>query len=306
MLLPLLWWGVALGESPAATPVEAPVAPAPPSATANATTVPVPPLALKDELPRLAVSDLTAQGVSPEQAAAMTDAVIASLSNRKLFQVISSRDVQALVSAERRRQLLGICETDPSACALDLGAASDARFVLSGQLARIGSAFQISLQMVDTQKGQPVARSTRLAADLETLRSLVPYAAAEATGSPLPPPPSRILSVLVITAGGGALFSGGVVGLLELAKQQQLNDELCPSGAVAGDRCTGVNLHPRDFYIQKERELKVQQGLALGLMIGGAAIAGVGIWLMPPAERAKVSALLVPQPSGFAVVGAFP
>ena len=181
-----------------------------------------------------------------------------------------------------------------------------ARFVLSGQLARVGSAFQISLQMVDTEKAQTVARSTRLASDLETLRSLVPYAAAEATGSPLPPPPSRVLSVTMIAAGGGTLFAGGVVGLLALSRQQQLNDELCPTGAVPGDRCTGVNLHPRDFYLQRDNELSTQKALALGLMIGGAALAGVGVWLMPPAERAGLSAMLLPQPNGVAVTGAFP
>lgn len=257
-------------------------------------------------MPRLLVGDLVAQGTSSQEAAAITDAVVSSLSSRKLFQVVSSRDLEALLGAERRRELLGVCESDPSACALDLGTASDARFVLSGQLAKVGSAYQLSLQMVDTHKGQPVARSARLAGDLETLRSLVPYAAAEATGTPLPPAPSRILSISVIAAGGAALFSGGVVGLLALSKQQQLNDELCPTGVAVGERCTGINLKPRSFYMQKDSELRTQQALALGLMIGGAVVTGVGIWLMPPAERAKVSARLVTNGSGFAVVGAFP
>ena len=40
-------------------------------------------------------------------------------------------------------------------------------------------------------------------------------------------------------------------------------------------------------------------------MVGGAALLGVGLWLMPPAERAGVAAFVVPQPNGVAVVGMF-
>lgn len=259
-----------------------------------------------EELPRLAVTDLIPQGATPQQAAAMTDAIVSALASRKLFQVISSRDLETLLGAERQKQLLGVCEVNPDACASDIASATIARFVLSGQLAKVGSAFQLSLQMVDTQKGVTVARSTRLASDLETLRTLVPYAAAEATGTPLPPPPSRVVPITLIAVGGGTFVAGGVVGLLALSRQQLLNDELCPSGAVAGERCGGVNLHPRDFYIQRDAELATQKALSIGLMIGGAALMGVGVWLMPPAERASVTALVVPQPNGLAVVGAFP
>ncbi len=257
-------------------------------------------------LPRLAVMDLISVGTTPQQAAAMTDAVVASLSNRKLFEIISSRDLATLLGAERQKQLLGVCETNPDECASDVGSATIARFVLSGQLAQVGSAFQLSLQMVDTQKGQTLGRSTRLAGDLETLRTLVPYAAAEATGSPLPPPPSRVIPITLIAVGGGTFVAGGVVGLLALSRQTLLNDELCPSGASPGVRCDGVNLHPREFYVQRNAELSTQKALSLGLMVGGAALMGVGVFLMPPAERASVKAMVVPQPNGLALVGAFP
>lgn len=294
----ILCSALAFGQTPAA-----PVDVAPPVAPPVA--VPVAPVPAEG-LPRLAVMDLIAQGATPQQAAAMTDAIVSALASRKLFEVISTRDLETLLGAERQKQLLGVCETTPDACATDIGSAAIARFVLSGQLARVGSAFQLSLQMVDTQKGQPVARSTRLAADLETLRTLVPYAAAEATGTPLPPPPSRVLSVTLIAVGGGTFFAGGVVGLLALSRQQLLNDELCPSGATAGERCSGVNLHPRDFYLQRDSELATQKGISIGLMVSGAALMGVGVWLMPPAERASVAVTVVPAPNGMAVVGVFP
>ncbi len=256
-------------------------------------------------LPRLAVMDLAPQGATPEQAAAMTDALVQSLASRKLFQVISGRDLETLLGAERQKQLLGVCAANPADCATDLASATVARFVLSGQLSQVGSAFQLSLQMVDTEKNETVGRSARLANDLQTLRSVVPYAAAEATGSPLPPPPSRVVPISLMAVGGGTFIAGGVVGLLALSKQQLLNEELCPSMPSPGERCTGVNLHPRDFYVQRDAELSSQKALSVGLMVGGAAMMAAGALLMPPAERAALSAWVVPQPNGFALVGAF-
>ncbi len=72
---------------------------------------PVPALA-GDERPRLLVSDLAPQGVEPEVASALTDAVVTVLAERRLFQVMSNKDVQTVLSAERQRQILGTCAED--------------------------------------------------------------------------------------------------------------------------------------------------------------------------------------------------
>src|SRR5207244_1460311 len=127
-----------------------------------------------------------------------------------------------------------------------------ARFVLSGQLSRLGTAYQLSLQMVDTQKGQPVSRALRLSDDIEKLRATVPYAAAEATGSPFPPQPSRLPALGAITVGAAAFLAGAVLGMLALSRQTVVNDELCPTGASDFQRCTGTSLNPRDYYLQQD------------------------------------------------------
>jgi hypothetical protein len=260
-----------------------------------------------DAKPMLLVSDLAAQDVSPGEAAAMTDAVVESLSGRGLFRVLTSRDVETILNAERRRELLGGCAADRSDCAASVGSALGARFVTTGSLSRLGSTFQLSLQTLDTAKGQPVGRGTRLARDLTTLRLLVPYVAAEATGSPLPPPPSRALQYGMVAAGSGALIGGAVLGMLALGAQTTLNNELCPGGPAASPAqgCTGTNLRPRAFYLAQDQSLGQQKTAGLLLMIGGAALAGAGVYLMPPAEGgARVA--VVPSPSGVALVGAFP
>ncbi len=260
----------------------------------------------EDEKPTLFINDLVAQGTTPEQAAAFTDAVVNSLSARKLFKIVTPRELQATLGVERQRQLLGICESDPTACAQDLGNQTKAPFMLIGTLARVGTAFQLSLQMVDTRKGQSLSRSSRISGSLDALAKLVPYAASEATGVPLPPPPSKVLPIALMTAGGISFIAGGVLGLQALSRQQVLNDQLCPTGASPAVRCTGVNLEPRQFYVDKNAELAGQKALSLGLLLGGAAVAAAGFVLWPAGDREGLSATLVPSDRGVALVGVFP
>lgn len=259
-----------------------------------------------EKKPRLIVNDFVALQATPEEAAALSDAVATYLTGRGLFEVVTPRDVQALLGAERQKQLMGACTDDSLACSLDLTKLVSARFLLTGQLAKVGSAYQLTLQLVDTQRAQAMSRSSKLAGSLEALRALVPYAASEATGSPLPPPPSRVLPITLIGVGGATLLSGGAVGLLALSKEAQLNDELCPTGLPADGRCAGVNLRSRSFYVAQQDALTVQKVLSVSLVAAGAVMLGFGIWLLPPDDaRTRISARVVPMGDGFALVGGF-
>jgi hypothetical protein len=254
--------------------------------------------------PRLFVTNVVTQGVALEDAQAITDALVHSLAQRGLYEIASTKDLETTLSAERQKELLGVCEADPSACAQGVAEAATARFVLSGQLSKLGTAYQLSLQMVDTQKGQPVARSMRLANDLPALRALLPYMAAEATGSPLPPPPSKVLPITLVAAGGAAIVTGAVLGMLALSRQSVLNDELCPSGATDLTRCTGVSLRPRDYYLQQDASIGVQKTASLALLLGGAVAAVAGILLWPKDTGVRLA--LVPSFNGLGLAGTWP
>jgi TolB-like protein len=259
-----------------------------------------------EKKPRLVVNDLVALRVAPEEANAITDAVVTYLSARGLFEVLSSRDIQTILGVERQKQLLGACGEDSLACSSDLSKLLSARFVLTGQLAKVGSAYQLTLQLLDTERSQTSSRSSKLAGSMEAIRGLVPYAASEATGSPLPPPPSRVLPITLLATGGATLLSGGVVGLLALSKQGQLNDELCPGGVQSDGRCGGINLHPRTFYAAQEQALFVQKAVSVGLMAAGALMLGFGVWLLPPDDaRTRISARVLPSSNGFVLAGGF-
>lgn len=290
--------------APAPAPVVEPAPPAPEPVTAVA---PAPkPVIASTQKPRLAVLNLQPQGVEPAQAAALSDAIVAALSERGLFDVVSMRDIETALGAERQKQLLGVCDATPDACGVSLGDSLAAPFVLSGQLSRVGTVFQLTLQTVDTTKGRAIGRSNRIAASLEELQKLVPYIAAEATGSPLPPPPSRVVPITLLTAGGVTVLAGAVFGVITLTQQQQLNDELCPGGVPPDGRCTGTALRERAFYLAQNDNLLRQKWVAAGLLAGGAVLTVLGFVFMPPAEnQARLSAHVVPTLDGVAVVGGF-
>lgn len=259
-----------------------------------------------EKKPRLVVNELVALRVSPEEAAAITDAVVTYLSGRGLFEVLGTRDIQTILGAERQKQLLGVCSQDSLACSADLSKLVSARFVLTGQLAKVGSAYQLTLQLVDTERAQTAGRSSKLATSLEAVRAVVPYAASEATGSPLPPPPSRVLPITLLAAGGATLLSGGVVGLLALSKETQLNDELCPGGVQPDGRCQGVNLRDHDFYVKQQGSLFLQKAVGVALMAAGALMLGFGVWLLPPDDaRTRITARLLPSLNGIVLTGGF-
>ncbi|MDX2012376.1 MAG: hypothetical protein SFW67_19425 [Myxococcaceae bacterium] len=279
----------------APTPTPDPPVPAAPKLTVSA-----------DTKPRLAVTALEAQGVTPAQAAAVTDAVVAALSERGLFDVISARDIATALSAERQKQLLGVCESDADACNSSLGEVLSAPFIVSGQLSRIGTAFQLTLQTFDVVKGRPAGRANRVASSLEALQQVIPYAAAEATGSPLPPPPSRVVPITLLSAGAVSFISGAVFGIITLTQERLLNDELCPGGVPPDGRCTGTALSERAFYLTQNDALARQKWVSVGLMAAGAVMTVLGVVVMPPFESpGRVSLRVTPTLGGFAVTGGF-
>lgn len=257
------------------------------------------------ERPKLLVTGLAAQGVSAQEASAFTDAVTAALEGRALFTVIAAKDVQTLQSAARLKQLAGACANEAEGCAADLGGALGARFVLTGSLTRYGETYELSLQTVDTSKSRRTGQSSRLAHDLETLRLLVPYAAAEATGAPLPPPASRWKQYTAIASGAALVVAGGFMGMYAIAQEKNLNDELCPGGPGTDGSCAGSQLRSLAYYQQQNALIGRQKTIGLSLMVGGAALAAVGLYFMPPPEGGPRVAL-VPQDRGLAVVGVFP
>lgn len=254
--------------------------------------------AVPAEKPKLALIELTAQAaVERSVARSLTEAVASELQARGYFQVISQQDIETLLGLERQKQLLG-CADDGASCLTELSAALGARFVTSGSLSRLGEAWQLTLTTLDTQKSQALGRSTRVAFDLEALRQGLPLQVAEATATPPPAPPSKVLPYSLMATGAAASLFGIVWGTLQLAAEQQLAAEL-DRGATTPGRLRLIS-----DYEAEVRLLRTQQFVALGVLAAGVALAVTGVVLLP--KDGAVSASLVPLPTGFALAGVFP
>ncbi len=249
------------------------------------------------DAPKLIVLDFQKVGaVSDAEVQSIDDAVVQVLTATSLFQVVSQRDVATLLGVERQKQLLG-CSEESASCLSELSGALDARFVVSGTLNRIGDTWQLTLQTLDARKAQPAGRSLRAAKSLEQLRQLLPFAVAEATGTPAPKPPSRVLPTLLMVAGGLSLAAGGVALFSAETTATAVTRELAQSGPLP---------HTLAEYDTSVDDLRKQQTVGLILLSVGAALAAGGAWWFfgtPDVGSGQVA--LVPTGAGLALVGSF-
>lgn len=245
------------------------------------------------EKPRLAVLDLNAAGVAPATVTSVQEAMTAQLAKRGFFSVISATDIRAMLGVERQRQLLGC--NDESACTAEIANALGSRFVLSGTLSKLGDALQLSLQMLDTQKGQPVGRATRLADTERALVGMLPWALAEATATPAPPKPSVVLPWTCIGLGAASLAVGGILGVTALTRDGALTREFSEPNASLKSLAT---------YREEAASVGLLKTVSLATLVSGAALLTLGAFLFPPDTGGAVA--LVPLPSGLAFAGVWP
>lgn len=253
------------------------------------------------EKPKLVVLDLAAPSTGDASlASALTNDVVLEAGRRGIFDVVSSAEVQRLIGLERQKQMLGCAELG-NACLTELAGALGARFVLSGSIARVGDAYQLALQTVDSQRAITTGRSVRIAHSFEQLRDAIPYMVAEATGTPLPPPPSRLLPYSMIAGGGLLVLSGGVLGLLALSNEHNINLELARG---LQDRQV-LKTYPT-YRSEAALAAGEKTSAVIAMAVGAALLAG-GIWLNPPDfSSGGMHASIAVTSSGIALAGVLP
>ena len=250
------------------------------------------------EKPKLVVLDLTpAGGVEASVAAAMTEALTAEVSRRGFFTVVSSSDIRTVLGLERQKALLG-CSEEATNCLTELAGALGAPFVLSGTVARLGDSFQLTLQTIDATRATPVGRSVRLAKSLDVLRASMPWASAEATATPLPAPPSKVLPYSLLAVGGAALIGGGVVALDSFSRDKLLTEELRGAGDQPGRLKTAAQYEADRAFIGQERTVAL---VSAGV---GAALVAAGLYVNHLVDGGGgASVALAPSRSGVSLVG---
>lgn len=136
---------------------------------------------------RLAVLDLEAKyGVDKGLAEALSVIVRDKLHSFGDYQVMSKGDIQAVASREQLKQVIG-CDDDGSQCLLDFGRAIGTRFMVAGDISKIGSTYTVSLRMLDTQ-GETAGVTNRVNEDCkcddDALIGTVRDVAAKLVGKP--------------------------------------------------------------------------------------------------------------------------
>ncbi|MBL8951033.1 MAG: hypothetical protein JNK82_09670 [Myxococcaceae bacterium] len=251
--------------------------------------------------PKLLVLDVQAVGgADAALAQAVTQSVVNEAEARGFYQVLSSRDIASMLGVERQKQLMG-CGDDSSNCMIELSGALNARYVLGGNVTKFGDALQLNLQLFDNQKSVVVHRATRLAKSESELRTQVLYAVADATGTPLPPPPSKVLPISLIAAGSAAVLFGAVLGVVTLTTEAQMGAEI-----QQGQMFPQV-LKSYEYYQGERSKHGTQRLVSLVSMLAGAVLVVGGIVLFPPdvVQSSQVKVALGLTTNGFAVTGRF-
>lgn len=109
--------------------------------------------------PKLAVMPIVAgEGVPATTASALTEALAAEVRRRSGAEVITKREIEAVLSLEAQKQMLG-CQTD--ACFAELGGALGVERLVAGDLARLGESWLVHLKVVETGKVKVASQSDR-------------------------------------------------------------------------------------------------------------------------------------------------
>ncbi len=130
--------------------------------------------------PRLVVLDVQARlGVSADLAKALTDPLLLEVHRHNPGDaIVGTEEVRAMIGLEKEVALLGCTDTS---CLTELGGALGARQLVMGGLSRLGTAYLLTLKLVDMHGGRIVAEASATveAGRDEALLDLIPKAASQ-------------------------------------------------------------------------------------------------------------------------------
>lgn len=114
--------------------------------------------------PKVAVLSLTAKRVAPETVQILDTLLLTELGRHGFFEVISTADINTLLGYERMKEVAGC---DDVTCAVEIGGALGAEFLLAGSVGKLGDEIIISLTLLDSQRQQVTSRAERTVKDDE-------------------------------------------------------------------------------------------------------------------------------------------
>ncbi|MGA9523102.1 MAG: hypothetical protein WBV82_16660 [Myxococcaceae bacterium] len=136
--------------------------------------------------PRVALMPLSGgEGVTEKTAETVTDALAAELRRLGGSQLVTGREISAILSVERQKALLGCQDTS---CMAEVAGALDADQVIVGSVARLGESWLLQLQRVDARKATTLSHANRRRkGGVDALLDELPQLAREVMGAPSNP-----------------------------------------------------------------------------------------------------------------------
>lgn len=128
------------------------------------------------------------EGVTPATADAVTDTVAGELRHIPGLQVLTRKEMTAVISVERQKQLMG-CQSE--SCMAEIGGALDADRLITGTVTKLGESWILHLQLVDAKKVATLASADRRkkGGSIDDVLDAIPGMVKELySGQPTPPP----------------------------------------------------------------------------------------------------------------------
>lgn len=223
------------------------------------------------------------------------------------LEVVTVKEISALLGMERQKQLLGCGE---SSCMAELASAMGADCVVLGDVAKVGESTQINLKIINATTGKTLATFSERATGEEAVVDALTTGAAKLTvdvshalGRPVPEgvkalavhSPLKKWSVAALVTGGLLAAAGGAVLSKTNADFQRLTSAQ-PSHPLTSDEALSI----------KATDPTLQQ-VGVGLAAAGGTVLVAGLVMML-AGNTSVSVAVVPSREGafFALGGALP
>lgn len=246
-----------------------------------------------DTLVKIAVMDVHTTDVDPKYKPLLTDVVTTEVDALGGHEVLSSRDIEAVLGFEQQKQLVG-CED--AECLANIGGALGVDLLLVPRVGKLGGQYVVSINLVDTREVRSVGRVyetvsgdldvlvTTIKASIHQLFTSGTHAGGEPSGAS-----TWIAPVALWIAGGVGLATGATFGIMARSHAIHANDPAHDGGQLE---------------IDKARTSQIAANVAYG--VGAAcALAGGAVWYLGRRSAAPPAVSVSAGPAGAQGFGVF-
>jgi len=161
---------------------------------------------------KIAVVDFATPGFPAIEGKALSDNLVGIVAAEVAalgHSVVSSSDINAMLSLEKQKELIGCTEVS---CLAEIGGALGVEMMVNGSVGKLGDVFSLTLALVDTRKAEVRARFQGTAGTEAALGATAKRGVAVLVGKVVDVGGTGMIVVRTIPAGGSVFLDGKAVG----------------------------------------------------------------------------------------------